>query len=160
MKSASTKRGSARFTPQMVPVIERLEPRTMWSAAPTHAAGTHAAATATTRFAFSDIFGAAAGFPIWQSGQPALPASAGSTNPGAFPSSSQGSSATGTENVALLASASVSGSPSIFSLLPVLPPDGLAAAVVGMIDLSQNNTAAIFNDASGMIGGAASRARS
>jgi hypothetical protein len=153
MKPAST------ITRQMIPVIERLEPRTMWSAGPAHP-GTPATATATKQFAVSDIFGAAAGVAIWQGGQPALPASVGSTNPGAFPSASEGSPVTGAENGALLASATVSGSPSIFSLLPILPPDELAAEIVGMIDPSPGVTAAIFNNTTGTIGGAGSRARS
>lgn len=133
MKPASTKRGSSAITRQMIPMIERLEPRIMWSTAPAHAARVPTAANATTRFAVSDIFGAAAGVAIWQGGQPVLPASAGPNNPGAFPSSPEGSPVSGTENGALLASAAVPGGPSIFSLLPVLPPDGLAATIVGMI---------------------------
>lgn len=149
-----------RTARQMMAVIERLEARMMWSAAPAHASEAPAAANATTRFAVSDIFGAAAGVAIWQGGQPVLPGNAGSTDSGSFPSPSEGSQVSGTENGALLAGTTAPGSPSIFSLLPVLPPDGLAAEVVGLIDPSQGVTATNFNNAAGAIGNATSRAYS
>jgi hypothetical protein len=132
-----------------IPVIERLESRTLLSAA-AHPAATPAAIHAKTNFAISDIFGAAAGIPIWQNGQ-AVTGSAGPVNSIAVASPSIASPAAGTANGTLLGTATL-GAPAIFSLLPVLPPDGLAAAIVGLIDPSHSSNAAIFNTNYGTIG--------
>lgn len=114
-----------------LPIIERLESRTFLAAS---AAAVAAAPHAKPTFPISDIFGAGAGFPIWQAGQPVLPASAGPSSASNTASSFTASSPTG--NGTLLGSATVTGGPAIFSLLPVLPPDDLAAAIVGMLDPS------------------------
>jgi hypothetical protein len=158
MRPAIINGRSPAFSRRTIPVIERLEARTLLSVA-THPAAAPAAAPASTRFAVSDIFGAAAGVPIWQSGQPVLPGTSGSANTAAIFPSSGVSTQTGTGNGTLLGIASVQGGPSPFSLLPILPPDGLAAVVLGMIDASDGTAAAIFNGGSGATGVAGSRAR-
>ena len=156
MRPAITKARSPAFTRRTIPVIERLESRRLLSIA-THAAGVGVPSQVKARFPISDIFGAAAGIPIWQNGQPVLPGSTGSANSVAiFPSSSV-SAQTSTDNATLLGIASVQGGPSIFSLLPILPPDGLAAVILGMIDASDGTAAAIFNAENGATGVAGSR---
>jgi hypothetical protein len=145
MKPANARGNLSATRPLTIPVIERLESRTLL-----------AAAVVATKppppkpaFAISDIFGAAAGFPIWQSGQPVLPASAGPANASTSTTSLAASSQSGTGNGTLLGSATVIGGPAIFSLLPMLPPDDLAAAIVGMVDPSNASRAAIFNSGVG-----------
>jgi hypothetical protein len=156
MRPAIIKGRSPAFSRRTIPVIERLEARTLLSVA-THP--TAAPPPANTRFAVSDIFGAAAGIPIWQSGQPVLAGSTGSANTVAIFPSSGGSTQTGTGNGTLLGIALVQGGASTFSLLPILPPDGLAAVILGMIDASDGTAAALFNGGSGAIGIAGSRVR-
>lgn len=147
MKPAIT-RGSLTAARRLnLPVIERLESRTFLAAsAVAVAAPPHAKPT----FAISDIFGAGAGFPIWQAGQPVLPASAGPSSASNTTPSVTTPSPTG--NGTLLGTATVVGGPAIFSLLPVLPPDDLAAAIVGMLDPSNAGGAGNFNSPDGAVG--------
>jgi hypothetical protein len=157
MKPAIVKARSPAFSRRTIPVIERLETRTLLSVA-THAAAVGVPSQVKARFPISDIFGAAAGIPIWQNGQPVLPGSAGPANSSAVATSSVASPLTGTGNGTLLGSATVPGGSSIFSLLPVLPPDGLAALIVGMLDPSNSTSAAIFNTSYGGLGAVGSHA--
>ena len=138
-------------------MIERLETRTLLSAV-VHPAAVPAAVHAKATFPISDIFGAGAGIAIWQNGQPILPGAGSASSVAIFPSSSA-STLSGTGNGALLSTATVPGGPSIFSLLPILPPDGLAAEVLGMIDLSNGTSTAFFNSSNGAMGSLAPRVR-
>jgi hypothetical protein len=154
MRLAIVKRRSLVFGGPTVPVIERLESRTLLSAT-AHPAATPAAIHAKTNFAISDILGAAA-MAIWQNGQAVLPGTGGPVSSSASASPSVASPAAGTANGTLLGTATL-GAPAIFSLLPVLPPDGLAAAIVGMIDPSHSSNVGVFNSNYGTIGDAGSR---
>lgn len=162
MRPATINGRSPAFTRRTIPVIERLETRTLLSAtaaAVAHPAAVPAAVHAKATFPISDIFGAGAGIAIWQNGQPILPGSAGSASSAAIFPSSTASTLSGTTNGTLLGTATVPGGPSIFSLLPILPPDGLAAEVLGMIDLSNGTSTAFFNGSNGAMGSLGSRAR-
>jgi hypothetical protein len=138
MQSAITKWRLPARDPLVIPVVEPLEARTLLTAA-TPAAAVAAGGPNRATFAVSDIFGAAAGFPIWQNGQAILPGSASPTN-----GSSPASPLTSTDNSALVASVTMPGGPGIFSWLPVLTAEGLAAVVLGALDPAQSASSAIF----------------
>lgn len=138
MKSGIEKQRLPTLKRRTLPVIERLESRTLMSAGASPAASA-AAARAKATFPVSDVLGAAAGFPIWQNGQPLLPGSPAPSNGSTIASASTAPPLSGTGNGTLLGSASVAGGPGIFSVLPVLPPDGLAVALLRMLYPSQTH---------------------
>jgi hypothetical protein len=114
-----------------LPVIERLERRILMSTAAAPVAH------AKTPFAVSDIFGAASGIPIWQNGQPVVASSAAPSSTSIVASPTASLPLIESSNGVLVGSATVAGGTSIFSVLPVLPPDSLAALIDGMIDPSR-----------------------
>ena len=139
-------RSSARSR-RVIPVIERLETRTLLSAAPSRSVPATAHARALS--AIGDTL-AAAGYSIWQNGQAALPGGAGGAGSSANPSLSSASPLTGPSNGTLFGSATVTGGAAIFSVLPVLPPDGLAAEILGLIDPSHRAGFAAFSSGYGL----------
>jgi len=133
-------RSSARSR-RAIAVIERLETRTLLSGAPS--GGATPAVHARALSAVGDTL-AAAGYSIWQNGQAALLGGAGGAGSSANASLSNSSPLTGTGNGTLFGSAPVTSGSAIFSVLPVLPPDGLAAVIVGLIDPSHRASFAAF----------------
>jgi hypothetical protein len=128
--------------PETLPLLERLETRTLLSAAPVGGAG--AARHPKTSFAISDIFGAGAGIAIWQGGQPVTPGNSVGGNTASLAPLSAPVSQPASANNLLLSTAAASNASAVFSLLPVLPPDSLAAEVLGLIEIPQGRASGVF----------------